>query len=94
MPDDSNEAISLNSCVNICKTFRDTVKGPLALLSYKLQEIENKQSGDFTSADEFDTVDGYPKYIATNDTVVLDPWSDNAFPNAVLAMSFALWIKK
>ncbi|KAK8895859.1 hypothetical protein M9Y10_013745 [Tritrichomonas musculus] len=27
LPDETNEAVSLNSCVNICKTFRDTVKG-------------------------------------------------------------------
>ena len=62
LPEDINQAVSLNSWVNICKAFRDTVKGPLALLSYKIQDIENTQPNDgelLGQTDEFDTVDGY-----------------------------------
>ena len=49
LPDDTNEAISLNSCINICKTFRDTIKGPLALLAH---EIEHKADSNSSSSDE------------------------------------------
>ncbi|KAK8880947.1 hypothetical protein M9Y10_003653 [Tritrichomonas musculus] len=68
LPDDNNEAISLNSCVNICKTFRDTIKGPLELLSYKIQEVEKQQSNSGTT-DEFDTVDGYEYFTVKNENI-------------------------
>ena len=78
LPMDTNEAISLNSCVEVCKAFRDTLKGPLALLSYKVKELEEHTPDDVTGSTEFDTIEGFPKYTATTDTVVLDTWHTNA----------------
>ncbi|KAK8895928.1 hypothetical protein M9Y10_013814 [Tritrichomonas musculus] len=92
IPDDNNQAISLNSCINICKTFRDTVKGPLALLSYKIQEIEDNSPADnpvIDKTEEFDTLSGYDDYYVkhsdisvyeptvTTETGVIDPVNDN-----------------
>ncbi|KAK8872187.1 hypothetical protein M9Y10_007951 [Tritrichomonas musculus] len=92
IPDDNNQAISLNSCINICKTFRDTVKGPLALLSYKIQEIEDNSPADnpvIDKTEEFDTLSGYDDYYVkhsdisvyeptvTTEASVIDPVNDN-----------------
>ena len=75
IPEETDEAISLNSCVTLCKAFRDTIKGPLAIMDSKIKELENKKSSEILESDELDTVKGYPKYSATNDTVVMDTWN-------------------
>ncbi|KAK8857776.1 hypothetical protein M9Y10_016187 [Tritrichomonas musculus] len=91
LPDDNNEAVSLNSCVNICNTFRDTVKGPLALLSYKIQEVEKYQSSSTEATNEFDTVDGYPSYyVKHQDLTVYEPTSTDSVQDPVVIMKITL----
>ena len=37
-------AVSMKSCMQIAKSFRDTLKGPLALMCNKIQDIENNMN--------------------------------------------------